>query len=146
MGRLMDDIDRRIINSLQEEIPICKRPYFEAATRLGISEKELIRRLSKLIEDRVLTRIGPLYQIEKIGGAFTLAALHAPMDKFECIAMQVNDFPQVAHNYAREHDLNMWFVIATERPEEIDEVIAKISIKTGCKVFNFPKSREYFIE
>jgi hypothetical protein len=81
-----------------------------------------------------------------MGGAFTLAALHAPVDKYEQVAQCVNALPQVAHNYARDHELNMWFVIATETPGEIDTVITQIERETGCSVFNFPKSREYFVE
>ena len=103
-------------------------------------------RLARLLKSGDLTRIGPLFQIEKMGGAFTLAALHAPEDDFERIARSVNALPEVAHNYAREHDLNMWFVLATETPRQIDRLIAKIEFETGCAVFNFPKLREYFVE
>ncbi|HJV84285.1 MAG TPA: AsnC family transcriptional regulator [Noviherbaspirillum sp.] len=142
----MDDIDRAIINQLQGGLPVCERPYLEAARHIGISEKELIDRLSQLLERGVLTRVGPLFQIERMGGAFTLAALHAPEDRYEQVAQCVNALPQVAHNYARTHELNMWFVIATETPDEIEGVIARIERDTGCKVFNFPKSREYFVE
>ena len=142
----MDEIDRAIINSLQGGLPVCERPYLAAAQRIGIGENDLIARLSRLLADGVLTRVGPLFQIERIGGAFTLAALHAPTDDFETIAASVNALPEVAHNYARDHELNMWFVLATETPEEIDTVIGKIERETGCQVFNFPKSREYFVE
>ena len=142
----MDQIDRDIINSLHGGLGICERPYLEAAQRLGLSEDELLTRLSAMLVAGVVTRIGPLYQIERMGGAFTLAALHAEPDAYERVAQQVNALPQVAHNYARDHDLNMWFVLATERPEEIDEVIACIEQDTGCTVFNFPKSKEYFVE
>ena len=142
----MDQIDRDLINGLHGGLAICERPYLEAAQRLGLSEDELLARLTRLLADGVLTRVGPLYQIERMGGAFTLAALHAPADQFEQVAQRVNALPQVAHNYARDHDLNMWFVIATETPGEIDTVIAQIERETGCSVFNFPKSREYFVE
>lgn len=142
----MDPIDRAIINGLQEGLAVCERPYLEAAQRLGLDEDELLARLTRMLAEGVLTRIGPLYQIERIGGAFTLAALHAPLADFERVAQQVNALPQVAHNYAREHDLNMWFVIATETPAEIASVINTIEQQTGCSVFNFPKSREYFVE
>lgn len=142
----MDQIDRDLINGLHGGLAICERPYLEAAQRLGLSEDELLARLTRLLADGVLTRIGPLYQIERMGGAFTLAALHAPADQFEQVAQCVNALPQVAHNYARDHELNMWFVIATETPGEIDTVIAQIERETGCSVFNFPKSREYFVE
>jgi DNA-binding Lrp family transcriptional regulator len=142
----MDQIDRDLINGLHGGLAICERPYLDAAQRLGLSEDELLARLTRLLADGVLTRVGPLYQIERMGGAFTLAALHAPAEQFEQVAQCVNALPQVAHNYARDHDLNMWFVIATETPGEIDTVIAQIERETGCSVFNFPKSREYFVE
>ncbi len=142
----MDQIDRDIINGLHGGLAICERPYLEAAQRLGLPEDELIERLARLLKDGVLTRVGPLYQIERMGGAFTLAALQAPADQFEQVAQCVNAMPQVAHNYQREHDLNMWFVIATETPYEIEQVIRTIEKETGCDVYNFPKSREYFVE
>ena len=142
----MDQIDRDIINGLQEGLAVCERPYLEAAQRLGLQEDDLIARLSRMLTQGVLTRVGPLYQIERMGGAFTLAALHASAEDFEEVAQRVNALPQVAHNYARDHELNMWFVIATETPGEIQEVIDRIERETGCTVFNFPKSREYFVE
>jgi len=142
----MDQIDRDIINGLHGGLAICERPYLEAAQRLGLDEDELLTRLTRLLKDGVLTRVGPLYQIERMGGAFTLAALHAPTDTYEEVAQRVNALPQVAHNYARDHELNMWFVIATETPGEIEDVINRIERETGCSVFNFPKSREYFVE
>jgi DNA-binding Lrp family transcriptional regulator len=142
----MDQIDRDIINGLHGGLAICERPYLEAAQRLGLEEDALLARLARMLEEGVLTRVGPLYQIERMGGAFTLAALHAPAERYEQVAQQVNALPQVAHNYARDHELNMWFVIATETPGEIDAVIAQIERETGCDVFNFPKSREYFVE
>ncbi len=142
----MDEIDRRIINSLQGDLPVCERPFLEAAGRIGISEDELLARIKNLLAAGILSRVGPLFQIERIGGAFTLAALSAPQDRYDDIAAQVNALPQVAHNYQRGHDLNMWFVVATETPAEIATVIATIERETGCKVYNFPKSREYFVE
>lgn len=142
----MDQIDRDIINGLHGGLAVCERPYLEAAQRLGLEENELIARLSGMLAQGVLTRVGPLYQIERMGGAFTLAALHAPLEEYEQVAQRVNALPQIAHNYARDHELNMWFVIATETPDEIKEVIDRIERETGCSVFNFPKSREYFVE
>ena len=142
----MDELDRAIINHLQGGLQICERPYLLAADELGIDEDELITRLASLLERGILTRIGPLFQIEKAGGAFTLAALHAPAAHYDAIAAKVNALPEVAHNYEREHELNMWFVVATETPEQIGEVIKTIQRDTGCTVFNFPKIKEYFVE
>ena len=142
----MDELDRAIINHLQGGLQVCERPYLCAADELGISEDALITRLASLLERGILTRIGPLFQIEKTGGAFTLAALHAPAEHYDAIAAKVNALPEVAHNYEREHALNMWFVVATETPEHIFDVIKTIEQTTGCTVFNFPKSKEYFVE
>ncbi len=142
----MDELDRAIINHLQGGLQVCERPYLLAANELGISENGLITRLASLLKRGILTRIGPLFQIEKAGGAFTLAALHAPTENYDAIAEKVNALPEVAHNYEREHALNMWFVVATETPEQIVDVIKKIEQETGYTVFNFPKSKEYFVE
>ena len=74
----LDAIDRRIIDGLQGDFPICERPYQVAAQRLGISEEELLQRLDRLLETRVLTRFGPMMQIERVGGSFVLAAIAVP--------------------------------------------------------------------
>lgn len=142
----LDAIDRRIIDGLQGDFPICERPYQVAAERLGISEEELLQRLDRLLETRVLTRFGPMMQIERVGGSFVLAAIAVPEADYERVAGQVNALPQVAHNYRREHLLNMWFVLATETPAGIDEAIARIEADTGLQVHAFPKEREYFVE
>jgi DNA-binding Lrp family transcriptional regulator len=142
----LDPIDRRLIDELQGGFPICAEPYAEVAGRLGIGEEELLARLDGLLSRRVLTRFGPMYQIERIGGAFTLAALAVPEGRYEEVAAQVNALPQVAHNYRREHRLNMWFVLATETPAGVGEAIARIERTTGLSVRNFPKEREYFVE
>jgi len=142
----LDAIDRRIIDGLQGDFPICERPYQVAAERLGISEEELLQRLDRLLETRVLTRFGPMMQIERVGGSFVLAAIAVPEADYERVAGQVNALPQVAHNYRREHLLNMWFVLATETPAGIGEAIARIEADTGLPVHAFPKELEYFVE
>lgn len=142
----LDALDRRLIDELQGGFPICAEPYAEVAARLGIGEEDLLSRLACLLNRRVLTRFGPMYQIERIGGAFTLAAMAVPEARYETVAAQVNALPQVAHNYRREHVLNMWFVLATETPAGIGEAIARIERDTGLTVRNFPKEREYFVE
>ncbi len=141
----MDDIDRQIINRLQGGFPICEHPYREAAAELGIREEELIRRLQKLLDDGLLSRFGPMYHAEKLGGGLSLCAMAIPEERFDQVAEQVNAFPEVAHNYARDHKLNMWFVLATETPERIDEVLAEIEAATGYKVYNMPKQEEFYV-
>jgi DNA-binding Lrp family transcriptional regulator len=142
----LDETDRRLINALQGDFPLVPEPYRQVGEVLGLSEEEVLRRLDALLEHRVLTRFGPMFQIERAGGAFVLAAMRVPEDEFDRVAGQVNAFPEVAHNYRREHSLNMWFVLATATPQGIAETIVAIEAATGYPVFAFPKEREYFVE
>jgi siroheme decarboxylase len=141
----MDEIDRHIINALQDGFPICDAPYQQVAVQLGLTELELINRLQVLLDNGTLTRFGPLYHAELMGGALTLAAVKAPPVRFAEVTGIINAFPEVAHNYARNHALNMWFVIATETPEQIQNTITEIEQQTGLTVVNMPKINEYFV-
>lgn len=141
----MDALDRKIINLLQAGFPLTEEPFLDVATELGIEEKELIKRLSDLLEDKTLSRFGPMYDAQKLGGAFSLVAIRVPEDDYDKVTEIVNSYPEVAHNYKRDHELNMWYVLATDSPEKIDEVNADIERKSGLKVFNMPKLDEYYI-
>ena len=142
----IDAVDRQIIAKMQGDFPLCERPYAAVAEALGILEEDLLGRLERLLDTRVLTRFGPMMQVERMGGAFVLAALAVPEARYDAVAAQVNALPQVAHNYRREHAFNMWFVLATETPEGIAEAIARVEGDTGLKVHAYPKEREYFVE
>ncbi len=144
-GPALDDTDRRIVNALQEGFPLSPRPYAEAAEPLGLTEAELIARLKRLLETRVLTRFGPFFDAAAMGGAFCLCAMAVPEERFETVMTQINARPEVAHNYERAHRLNMWFVLATETPEGIAKAAHEIEGETGLKVLRFPKEREFFI-
>ena len=141
----MDAVDRAIVNQLQGGFPVCERPYAEAATTLGLTEDQLMQRLDILLENGTLTRFGPMYHAERLGGALTLAAMKVPAQDFERVTAIVNGFPEVAHNYAREHTFNMWFVLATEAPERIEQAIGEIEKATGYRVYNMPKLEEFFV-
>jgi DNA-binding Lrp family transcriptional regulator len=142
----MDDVDRQLINALQGNFPICERPYAEVGGRLGLDEDDVIARLERLLEDGVLSRFGPMYDAERLGGGLTLAAMAVPEERFDEVAAIVGGFPEVAHNYQRTHALNMWFVAATERPERIAAVLHEIAAATGLAVLDLPKIEEYFLE
>ncbi len=141
----IDAVDRRIINALQGGFPVSPQPYAEAAERLGIDEHDLIGRIGRLLDDGVLSRFGPMYHAERMGGGLTLAAMQVPGDRFDAVAYQVNAHPEVAHNYARDHALNMWFVVATDRPEAVGETLDAIAAETGLEVFDMPKLQEFFV-
>jgi DNA-binding Lrp family transcriptional regulator len=141
----MDSLDRSIINNLQGGFPICERPFREAAGPLGTTESDLITRLRCMLDDGLLTRFGPLFHAERMGGALSLCAMKVPVERFDEVAAQVNAFPEVAHNYQRDHEMNMWFVLATETPEGLDATLRDIERATGLPVFNLPKQEEFFV-
>jgi DNA-binding Lrp family transcriptional regulator len=141
----MDELDRAIINGLQGGFPISDHPFAEVAARLNITEQELIARIDSLLENKVLSRFGPMYHAERIGGSLSLAAMKIPESDFERVAEIVNAMPEVAHNYARDHVLSMWFVLATETPQAHAEALKKIERETGYPVYDMPKIKEYFV-
>lgn len=141
----MDSLDRKIINELQEGFPVSDHPYAEVAEKLGTTETVLLQKLGQLLDDGLLSRFGPMYHAEQLGGALTLCAMQVPEAVFDVVADEVNRFPQVAHNYEREHRLNMWFVLATETPEELQDTLDAIETKTGHQVYNMPKLEEFYV-
>lgn len=141
----IDELDKTIINTLQGDFPISAEPYRDIADKLGISSVELRYRIENLLYQKVISRFGPMYQIEKIGGAFSLCAMKLPETDFERVAELMCTIKEVAHNYQRNHEFNMWFVLATESQPGIKDAINRIEALTGYKVFNMPKEKEYFV-
>ncbi len=139
------DIERAIINRLQYGLPLTLTPYQDVADELGITEQQLLDQLKALLANGTLTRFGPMFHAGEMGGGLTLAAMRIPAEDYDRVTEQVNSFPEVAHNYRREHELNMWFVLATETPEGIADTIARIEALTGYPVYNMPKEQEFHV-
>lgn len=141
----LSELERDFINCFQGNFPLQESPFLAAAEQLGCSEDELIATVKKLKSEKALTRFGPLYDAAKLGGGLTLAAISVPQERYEIVTALVNTYPEVAHNYQREHELNMWFVLATETPVKLLQVISSIEKTTGLTVYNFPKQQEFYI-
>lgn len=141
----LDDIDRALVNRLQDDLPTSHRPFAPLAGELGLSEDAVLTRVKRLRETGVLTRFGPFFDAAAMGGAFCLCAISVPEQIFDEVADKVNAHPEVAHNYERTHKLNMWFVLATEVPEGIEDVAVMIERETELIVFRFPKLQEFFV-
>ena len=138
--------DARLVERLHGDLPLTDQPFAAVGTEIGMDEDEVLERLRRLLSQGVLTRFGPLYQIERAGGQFVLAALEVPPERFDEVAQIVNALPEVAHNYRREHAFNMWFVLACESAAQTEAGLARVAELTGLPVHAFPKEREYFVE
>lgn len=142
---MLDDIDRRIINGLQGSFPVTETPFADAAEALACDEAALIARIGAMLDDGRLSRFGPMFNVERMGGAFCLCAMAVPPAEFDAVAEIVNSFPEVAHNYERAHALNMWFVLAAETPERIGALLGEIAAATGYPVLDLPKIEEFYV-
>ncbi len=142
---MLDAIDKTIINELQGGFPICENPWQQLEQQLQIPADVIRQRIDDMQQQGYISRFGPMYHAERLGGGLTLAAMQVDEARFDDICELVNSFPEVAHNYQRDHRLNMWFVIATEKPEQIQTVIDAIEQRSGLRVYNMPKLQEYFL-
>src|SRR5690349_4657943 len=109
---IADPTEQTIINGLQGGFPLTRRPYHDAGAALGLSEGELLDGIGQLLDNGRLSRFGPLWNAERLGGEMTLCAMAVPAARFDAVADAVNRHREVAHNYERSHALNMWFVIS----------------------------------
>jgi DNA-binding Lrp family transcriptional regulator len=141
----MDNIDKQLVNRLQDGFPVTERPFLAIAEEFGLEESDVMQRVQTLLDDGILSRFGPMFQAERLGGGLTLAAMKIAPEDYEKVTELVNAFPEVAHNYQREHELNMWFVLATETPEGIEETIQRMEAITGYQVYNMPKQEEFYV-
>lgn len=141
----MDQIDKIIINRLQGGFPICERPFAEVSAKLGIDENMLIERINHMINEGVLSRFGPMYNVEKMGGIYSLVAMKVPVNDLNYVVEIINSYPEIAHNYEREHEFNLWFVLAVESQTRKQEVLAEIESRTGYTVYDMPKREEFYV-
>ncbi len=141
----LDPTAKAIINGLQGGFPLTPRPFRDAGLELGLSEGELLEGVRDLVGKGQLSRFGPLWNAEMLGGDVCLAAIAVPPERFDEVTEQVNAHPEIAHNYERTNALNMWFVVSAEDPRRIAEVIAEIEAETGLAVHAMPKVQEFFV-
>ena len=141
----MDNLDKQMINQFQGDIPIEDRPFKIMAAQLDATESEVMTQISFMLDDGLLTRFGPMFNIDKMGGIFSLCAMRVPENNFDEVADKVNALSEVAHNYERDHALNMWFVIAAKSEKALEKTIKRIEYITDLKVYNFPKQKEFYV-
>ena len=142
----MNEVDRNIINMMQEGFPVCERPFATLAEQLSLEENELMQRVQTLLDDGTLSRFGPMYNIEKLGGVYCLVAMRIPEHDLEKVIETVNIYPEVAHNYERTHEFNVWFVLAAESKSQLEDLLADIEKQTGYPAFAMPKLEEFFVK
>ena len=138
-------LDFALVNDWQREFPLTERPYAELARRLGASETTVIERLQALAADGTISRIGAVFRPHTLGWS-TLAAVAAPEHRIEAVARIISDYPEVNHNYEREHAFNLWFVATAPSQERVTQVLAEIGHAAGSRVLDLPMLEDFHID
>jgi DNA-binding Lrp family transcriptional regulator len=130
---MLDGTDKKLLNIVQTAFPVVPEPYRELAGQLGLSEEEVLARLRRLVEAKVIRRLGAIFDSRKVGYEGTLCALKVPPERVAEVAAEVNRHSGVTHNYLRDHEYNMWFTVLAGTPEKVNEIVQEIKERTGIK-------------
>jgi DNA-binding Lrp family transcriptional regulator len=110
----LDELDKRLLNLMQGSFPIAERPYAAVASEAGIPEDEALRRVQRLLDDRIIRQVTPIFDTRALGYSSMLVAAKVDPENPWRAASIINEHPGVSHNYLRNHEFNIWFTIATE--------------------------------
>ncbi len=135
----MDEIDKKLIHLMQNSFPVSIHPYHDLAAQLNIPIHECLHRIQKLIDDKIIRRIGGILQSDKIGYTSTLCALKIPKAEIPKIAEMLNQFSSITHNYERDHEYNLWFTYMDQK-DQLEESLHKLSSYIGYPITTFPSS------
>lgn len=115
----LTDLDRKLLDLMQGSFPIAARPYEAVALEAGITEDEVLASVERLLKDRIIRQVTPIYDTRALGyGSMLVAAKVDPEHPWRA-AKIVNSHPGVSHNYLRNHEFNMWFTLAVEEDSQL---------------------------
>ena len=131
----LDEADRRLLNLLQGSFPLAERPYAEIAGLAELTEDEVLRRAARLLEERIIREVTPIFDTRVLGYKSMLVAAKVDPEHPWRAAKVINSHPGVSHNYLRDHDFNIWFTIATEPGSKlgVDGTLEVLQRLTGAE-------------
>ncbi len=142
---MLSPLERQILNQYQHHFPLSTTPYADMAKALKLSEASVIHCLRGLMRKGVISRIGPVFQAKKMG-ASTLVAMAVPTERLETVAALINSYEEVNHNYERNHQFNLWFVVIAQTWADIIQLLAEIETITQLPLLNLPMETDYYID
>ncbi len=138
-------LEQHLLNDFQRDMSLSATPFADMAEQLGVSEDEVIESIKSLQDSGVISRVGPVFRPNRIGVS-TLAAMSVPEQDLECVARIVSAFPEVNHNYEREHKYNLWFVVTASSEEHLDIVLHEIEQHAEYPLMSLPMLEDYYID
>jgi len=143
--RQYTDLEQHLLNDFQHGLSLSPTPYADLAEQLGVDEATVLENLDKLQTEGVISRVGPVFRPNRLGVS-TLAAMAIPGDELEKVADIVSSFAEVNHNYERDHEFNLWFVVVAVDRDALQAVLTEIETLTGYGVMDLPMMEDYFID
>jgi len=137
--------EQKILNNYQQCLSLSLTPFRDIANDLGVSESKVIKSIKSLQERGAISRVGPVFRPNRVGVS-TLATMSIPEYELDTIARIISAFPEVNHNYQREHYYNLWFVVTASSTEHLDIVLHEIEQHTGHSLMSLPMLEDYFID
>jgi len=143
-------LEKHLLNEYQRGMPLSETPFADIASHLQefdiqASEQEVISCFSDLQERGLISRVGAVLKPQKVGSS-TLAAVAAPEGRINEVAEIINAFPEVNHNYLREHQYNIWFVVTAETEQQVQDVLLAIEEQSGLSVLDLPMEEDFHID
>lgn len=138
--------DRKVLRVAQKNFGFSKTPFDDIARELGFDPELVLEILKNLMKEGVITRVGPFFNLDKSSGYVTLVAMKVPEERFKEVSAMVNSYVEVAHNYKRKHEFNMWFVLGAHSSKRAFEVLGEIEKESGLSVINLPKLKEFNLD
>jgi DNA-binding Lrp family transcriptional regulator len=142
---MLTDLHKQLLNDFQRDFPLVERPYLEIANKLGVSEDAVLAALTELRDNRLISRVGPIIPPNQIGVSM-LVAMAVTEAELQKVADIVSRFPEVNHNYEREHRFNLWFVAVASTAEHLAQVLNAIELETGYPTQRLPLVNDFFID
>ncbi|MCK4833935.1 MAG: Lrp/AsnC family transcriptional regulator [Gammaproteobacteria bacterium] len=138
-------LEQHLLNDFQRDMSLSATPYADMAKQLGVSEEKVMETMQSLQDRGAISRVGPVFKPNRVGVS-TLAAMSVPEQHLECVARIVSAFPEVNHNYEREHEYNLWFVVTASSEEHLDIVLYEIEQHAEYPLMSLPMLDDYFID
>jgi len=138
-------LEKVLMNDFQHNFPLSSQPFHDIADRYSIDVNQILDIYKRLIAEGAISRIGPVIKPNMIGASL-LAALLVPEEKLHEVAEMINAYPEVNHNYEREHKFNLWFVITAADDKRLGIILSEIKEKTGCQLLRLPLEEAFHID
>jgi DNA-binding Lrp family transcriptional regulator len=146
----LDRIDLRLLDALQDDIPLVPRPWAALGARLGIHGQEVLERLGRMRDLGIVRAVSPILDSHHLGlTATTLVALPVPIERISDVAAIISGYPEVSHNFQRDNTYTIWFTLTAENEARLGELLSEILERTGIPegdILNLSTVRQFKID